>query len=161
MQKIFNIYINSTEKISGTNNDANYFIDWPAVLPDGRYKCQFFYMQDYSNIILNVEDVAENQPGVLCLNLGCTTNYFCNGSTLSNSNIIGLLKWEMFGPDGVGKGVLSANSTDNNSFYLQHRPTNNVLNLQIRLLDGTTLWTDSEAEPPYDYSICFTFELLD
>ena len=161
MQKIYNIYIYSNSKISGTNNNANYFIDWPAVLQEGRYECKFYYMQDHSHIVLNVDDQSENQPALLCLNLGCTTNYISNGSTLSNVNIVGFLQWSPFGPDNIGKGVLSATVYDNNSFYLQHRPTNNVLNLQIRKFDGTTLWIESENEPPYDYCICFTFELLD
>ena len=130
-------------------------------MPEGRYMCKFFYMQDFSNIILNVDDQSENQPALLCLNLGCTTNYTCNGSTLSNVHIVGFLKWEPFGNDANGKGVLSANSTDNNGFYLNNRPSNNVLNLQIYNINANTLWSDSEAEPPYDYSICFTFELLD
>jgi len=33
MSKIFNVYLNSTQKISGNNNDAIYFIDWSSVLP--------------------------------------------------------------------------------------------------------------------------------
>ena len=28
MSKIFNMYLNSTQKISGNNNDATYFIDF-------------------------------------------------------------------------------------------------------------------------------------
>ena len=35
MSKIFNFYLNSTQKISGNNNDAIYFIDWSSVLPRG------------------------------------------------------------------------------------------------------------------------------
>ena len=41
--KIFNFYISSLNKNSGTNNNANYFIDWSAILPRGRYKCNFTY----------------------------------------------------------------------------------------------------------------------
>ena len=33
MSKIFNMYLNSTQKISGNNNDAMYFIDFSSVLP--------------------------------------------------------------------------------------------------------------------------------
>ena len=35
--RIFNFYISSFEKDSGTNNNANNFIDWSANLPRGRY----------------------------------------------------------------------------------------------------------------------------
>ena len=41
MSKIFNIYLNSRQKISGNNTDATYFIDWSSVLPCGKYKCSF------------------------------------------------------------------------------------------------------------------------
>ena len=108
MQKIFNIYINSTQKISGTNNNANYFIDWPAFLPDGRYECSFVYIQSYSNILMNAQDTADHLPAQLLLNLGCTTNYTRNSSILANTNIIGMLKWNIFGPVNEGKGYLSA-----------------------------------------------------
>ena len=30
MSKIFNMYLNSTQQISGNNNDATYFIDWSS-----------------------------------------------------------------------------------------------------------------------------------
>ena len=39
MSKIFNMYLNSTQKISGNNNDAIYFIDWSSVLPRAKYVC--------------------------------------------------------------------------------------------------------------------------
>ena len=45
MSKIFNIYLNSTQKISGNNNDATYFIDWSSVLPHGKYRCSFVFTQ--------------------------------------------------------------------------------------------------------------------
>ena len=44
MSKIFNVYLNSTQKISGNNNDATYFIDW-CVLPRAKYKCSFIFTQ--------------------------------------------------------------------------------------------------------------------
>ena len=76
-------------------------------MPEGRYMCKLFYMQDFSNIILNVDDLSENQPALFCLNFSCTTNYTCNGSSLSNVHLVGFLKWEPFGNDTNGKEVLS------------------------------------------------------
>ena len=49
--------------------------------------------------------------------IGCTTNDTCNGSSLSNTYIIGMLKWNIFGPDYKGKGYLSAIDTKNNLLF--------------------------------------------
>ena len=38
MSKIFNMYLNSTQKISGNNNGAIYFMDWSSILPHGKYR---------------------------------------------------------------------------------------------------------------------------
>ena len=45
MSTICNVYLNSTQKISGNNNDAIYYIDWSSVLPRGHYKCSFCFTQ--------------------------------------------------------------------------------------------------------------------
>ena len=52
MSKILNMYLNSTQKISGNNNDAMYFIDFSSVLPHGKYRCSFVFTQTGSNISL-------------------------------------------------------------------------------------------------------------
>ena len=52
MSKIFNMYLNSTQKISGNNNDAMFFIDFSSVLPHGKYRCSFVFTQTGSNISL-------------------------------------------------------------------------------------------------------------
>ena len=57
---------------------------------------------------------------------------------LSNTNRIGMLKWNTFSPDDEGMGYLSAMDTVENDFYLQHRPLNNLLNSKITHIDGTT-----------------------
>ena len=64
MSKIFNIYLNSTQKISGNNNDATYFIDWSSVLPRGKYRCSFVFTMVSSNISL-VAANFENCPALL------------------------------------------------------------------------------------------------
>ena len=49
---IFNFYLSSAEKDSGTNNNANYFIDWSANLPRGRYKCTYTFNTCSTNIYI-------------------------------------------------------------------------------------------------------------
>ena len=48
--RIFNFYISSDEKDSGTNNNANYFINWSAILPRGRYKCMYTFHTCLTNV---------------------------------------------------------------------------------------------------------------
>ena len=69
MSKIFNMYLNSTQKISGNNNDATYFIDWSSVLPRSQYRCSFCFIQTGSNISLNGGNF-ENRPAILYFNPG-------------------------------------------------------------------------------------------
>ena len=93
---------NNSQNFRGTKNNANYLIDWCAVLPDNKYACSFVYIPSYSNILLTAQDTVDHLTSVLLslslllllllFNLGCTTNYTCNGSTLSTTNIIGMLK---------------------------------------------------------------------
>ena len=90
MSKIFNMYLNSTQKISGNNNDATYFIDWSSVLPHGKYRCSFDFTQTGSNISL-VAANFENRPALLYFNPGCNSNFSYNSTsqTLNCTNIIG------------------------------------------------------------------------
>ena len=73
--RIFNFYISSFEKDSGTNNDANFFIDWSANLPRGRYKCTYLFNTSISNEYIGVND-ADVQPALLHINMGCNSNFY-------------------------------------------------------------------------------------
>ena len=77
MPNIFNIYLNSTQKISGNNNDAIYFIDWSSILPRGKYKCSFVFTQTGSNTSSNGGNF-ENRPALLYFNPGCNSNFLYN-----------------------------------------------------------------------------------
>ena len=50
--RIFNFYISSDEKTSGTNNNANYFIDWSSILPCGMYNCMYTFHTCITNIYI-------------------------------------------------------------------------------------------------------------
>ena len=54
--RIFNFYISSFEKDSGTNNNANYFIDWSANLPRGRYKCTYLFNTCVTNVYVGINN---------------------------------------------------------------------------------------------------------
>ena len=38
---------------------------------------------------------------------------------------------------------------------------NNFINIKITKFDGTTLWVDTDNEPPNDYILCLSFELIE
>jgi len=160
MSKIFNMYLNSTQKISGNNNDAMYFIDFSSVLPHGKYRCSFIFTQTGSNISL-VAANFENRPALLYFNPGCNSNFLYNSTsrTLNCTNIVGMLNFIPIGT--VGKGYLYSDKNTNQSFFFNNAILNNTINIKILLLDGTTLWTDTNATQPVDYIICFSFELIE
>ena len=51
----------SFEKDTGTNNDANYFINWSAILPCGRYKCTYIFNTCITNEISGVNTLIFSQ----------------------------------------------------------------------------------------------------
>ena len=162
MPNIFNIYLNSTQKISGNNNDAIYFIDWSSILPRGKYKCSFVFTQTGSNTSSNGGNF-ENRPALLYFNPGCNSNFLYNSTSraLNCSHIVGILNWIGIGSVATYKGYLYADKNTNQSFFFNNAILNNTINIKILLLDGTTLWTDTVPLQPVDYIICFSFELID
>ena len=114
MSKIFNMYLNSTQKISGNNNDAMYFIDFSSVLPHGKYRCSFVFTQTGSNISL-VAANFENRPALLYFNPGCNSNFSYNSTsrTLNCTNIVGMLNFIPIGTIAVGKGYLYSDKNTN------------------------------------------------
>ena len=125
MSKIFNIYLNSTQKISGNNNDATYFIDWSSVLPRGKYRCSFVFTMSSSNVSL-VAANFENRPGLLYFNPDCNSNFLYNStsSTLNCTNIVGMLNVIPIGT--VDKGYLYSDKNTNQSFFFNNAILNNM-----------------------------------
>ena len=114
MSKIFNVYLNSTQKISGNNNDAIYFIDWSSVLPRGQYRCSFVFTQTGSNISLAAANF-ENRPALLYFNPGCNSNFLYNltSRTLNCKNIVGMLNFIPIATSAIGKGYLYSDKNTN------------------------------------------------
>ena len=170
--RIFNFYISSDEKTTGTNNNANYFIDWSAILPRGKYKCNFTYTSCFFNYVRDTDGSFSILPALLHINLGCNSNYIYSNNIISNTDVVGILKWYPFGedilfiiqsnnPNNVGKGFLNSDITTNKPFYFNNGMFNNFINIKITKYDGYTLWIDSNNEEPEDYVICLTFELME
>ena len=117
--RIFNFYMSWFEKDSGTNNNANYFIDWSTNLPQGRYKCNFTYTSSIKNYIRGKDGTSNISPAILHINLGCNSNYIYYNNRISNTVIVKILKWYPFGEDtpqnnnagNVGKGFFNSDIT--------------------------------------------------
>ena len=72
--RIFNFYISSVEKDSGTNNNTNYFIDWSSNLLHGRYKCTYTFHTCSTNVYAGING-DKLFPGLLHINMGCNSNF--------------------------------------------------------------------------------------
>ena len=106
MCKIFNFYICSYQANDGsTTNNAFYFIDWSATIPRGKYKCTFTYNSININYMVG-PDECDISPALIHINLGCNSNFSFQNGRISNTDIIGVLKWKNIVDSTVGKGYL-------------------------------------------------------
>ena len=71
------------------------------------------------------------------------------------------MNWIGIGSVSTYKGYLNSDKNTNQSFFFNNAILNNTINIKIRLLDGITLWTDTNATQPVDYIFCFSFELIE
>ena len=133
---IFNFYLSSAEKDSGTNNNANYFIDWSANLPRGRYKCTYTFNTCNTNIYLGING-DKLFPALLHINMGCNSNFYYLNNKITNTNIIGFLKWFSY-LDNLGNGYLYSDTTNNSPFYFNNGMFNNFINIKITTFDAVT-----------------------
>ena len=161
MCRIFNFYINSLESNDGsTNNNSYYFIDWSATIPRGKYKATFTYNSVNVNYTVG-PDEADIAPALIHINLGCNSNFAFSNGRLSNTDIVGILKWHNIIDSTVGKGYLYSDITTNVPFFFNNGLLNNFIHVKITQYDGTTLYLDSNGDQPTDYILTLTFELID
>jgi hypothetical protein len=143
-----NVIFNSNYKISGTNSDANYYIDWSAILKaDKQYLMQWTYIGRTTNTF-NGQKLATLNMNIYGENYSSSTQ----GAPLTTN----------FGNLFAG-GSLYATTNDNTPILLMTRPTNNNVNVQILTNDNPPVeWTDNSAipAPPADYILTLTFSEL-
>lgn len=98
--KVYNFYINSADKISGTNNNANFYINWDSILPhDGvnYYKVSFSFQTCsgyYKDAVSNSQNGTYTLYDKLFSNIKILTNFQSSNisydtSTKSQSLILG------------------------------------------------------------------------
>jgi hypothetical protein len=146
--KTYNLVLQSSVGTNGTPNET-FFFDW-GQLPQSRYSVQFTF---------NSADVAPTSIYVanLFLDLGQQPNTFMVTSTLETSvqprgNYLGCLS--SLGGGGVNHYYF-ADLTTNPPIYLNNRPTNNNLFVEIReaVSPFNTAFPDVGQ---YTLTLCFT-----
>ena len=95
------------------------------------------------------------------INLGCNSNFSFQNGRISNTDIIGVLKWKNIVDSTVGKGYLYSDITTNVPFFFNNGLLNNFINIKITAFDESHLWTESNGDYPENYILCLTFELID
>lgn len=140
-----NVIFNSNYKISGTNSNANYYIDWSAILqPDKKYLLQWTYLGQNNTF---------SGPKLATLNMNI---YGENYSSSTSGAPLSL----NFGNLLLGGYGLYATINDNTPILITNRPTNNNVNVQILTNDNPPVeWTDNSAipAPPANYILTLTF----
>ena len=98
--RMINFYISSDEKTSGTKNNANYFI----------------YHTCLTNVFIGLNG-DKLLPALLHINMGCNSNFYYLDNKITNSNIVGFLKWSSY-YDVLGNGYLYSDNNNNSPFFL-------------------------------------------
>jgi hypothetical protein len=128
MGKCYNLTLDSNFFYGGTNNNRRtYFVNWASILPDKAFKVTFSYMSTASG---NVEGLFEVMT--LLLNLGATNN-FTSSSTTNSTLFMGNLKIAACSVSATGESnaYFFAEQNTNPATYLNSRPTQNILEVQL------------------------------
>lgn len=145
MGKVYKVVFNSVvSQSAGTNDNQFYFYDW-SLIPEGRYKCSFTY----------VNQVGQRQQlfytGMVFMDLGQTNVFFADRSSVRavgipfgaeyyNQGFIGCLENMNTRGVNVTNGSYIARTETNPPFYLGKRPNNN--NVNIKIVEGTASLTN-------------------
>ena len=153
IKKSFKVIFNSNNKVVGsTNGNANYYIDWSAILKDNQeYTMSWSYEGQANTFTENTKIATVNTN--LYANIFIANGSFINGANTSQN--IGVLV--------QNAGGLYGDINFNTPIHFNSRPNNNNVNIQILNNDNPpTLWVDTAAVPvgPNNYILILTFSEL-
>ena len=135
IKKSFKVIFNSNDKVAGsTNSNANYYIDWSAILKDNQeYSMSWSYEGQANTFTENTKIATVNIN--LFGNIFNASGTFINGAI--NSTNIGVLI--------QNQGGLYGDINFNTPIHFNSRPTNNNVNIQILNNDSPpTDWVDND-----------------
>ena len=130
----YNVYIDSNSaSVSTVGNIANkYYINWASIIPEGSYNVSFSFVSQSDNIYDGVEIVS------LFCNLGGNNQFKANSSSTSVMGFLSIISI------GTSNCYLYSELTTNPKVYLQQRPNDN--DLIIQLFDGLDTSTNIQAD---------------
>ena len=147
--EIFNFILHSDIGTSTTVASESFFIDW-NILPVSRYKLTFSFTSSTLTIATAFDAI------LYIPELGCCNNITCmpaSGSMAYNAGFIGILR------NYAATTYLETNTMDNPPSYLRSRPSDKVINVNIRQNLATT---ETAYTPlPARYTLILSFEQLD
>ncbi len=123
LKKIYNVILNSNNKITGTNSNANFNIDWSAVLPNGQYYLHLNYMGS-ANIYTGTRNAYVQISGL-------NTRVHTSGNGAPTSQYLGMLKPIILVGGTTNTAYLQAEDNTNAPLFLEDRPLSNNVNIQI------------------------------
>ena len=162
MSKNYNVVLNSTfctsDSISNTNTNKNYYIDWSSVLPDKNFKLTFSYISECDTItslaripLITIDFLNQGKQVASQQSL---TSY-----QATSSNILGLIFPTYLDPTNHN-AYFRAEKNFNNPIYLS-RPRQNNFNVTIiNNNNPPTEWVDNDPtpQPLASYVLILSFE---
>ena len=153
IKKSFKVIFNSNDKVAGsTNANAQFYIDWSAILKDNQeYSMSWSYEGQANTFTENTKIATVNIN--LFGNIFNASGTFINGAI--NSTNIGVLT--------QGNNGLYGDINFNTPIHFNSRPNNNNVHIQILNNDSPpTEWSDNAAVPvgPNNYILILNFSEL-
>jgi hypothetical protein len=144
--KSYNLYISSNDRISGTVNNSNYFVQWDAFLPKG-YKV--FKVQFYALSVGGYNDSTSLFGGCQVFMKTGSKNFSYETSSKGQSNILGYI-------DRNSTGFISAGLNDNAPKFIT-MPTSNIFNLSFFNAWNNTPYTTTNGADMVQFEMVFVF----
>jgi hypothetical protein len=157
MGKIVNVVLNSNNKVSGTNNDAVFFVDWGAILKNNKsYRLHWTYVGQ-PNTLTVASKLAQVQVDFQL------NNYLNRSSTMGapSTQMIGMLRSQYL--NGT-INYLYCDDNNNAPIYLDTRPQNNTFRVQVLTNDAVPVaWVDNAGVPVANgnYILTLSFQEFD
>jgi hypothetical protein len=147
--EIYNFVLHSDIGRGTTTASKSFFIDWNR-LPNSRYKLTFAFTSSTLTIATTFDAM------LYISELGCCNNTICMdsaGSSAYNAGFIGIIR------NYSVTTYLETNIMDNPPSFLRSRPSDNLVNVNIRQNLATT--ETAYTPVPARYTLILSFEQLD
>jgi hypothetical protein len=159
MGKCYNFMFDSTLFSGGANNKKrHYTTNWQSILPENKaFKVSFAFISETDTVGAVIP--FTQLPVVRCY-LGqsdTNANLSLNATSFSTTNALGFLKLALLPSSNaaatVDRGYLLAEHTTNPPIYLEQRPSNSQIEVEIH--NGLTSTNYTDTIPDYIFTLHF------